>query len=142
MKHSRRIQKRSYVPQQSPEKYCTGHATLRFIFTHRHKAAAIITLSSVHVHIFRTENPRNGHGVLSVSAHSPNMVNSLAGDRCSSGRCISHRMSHSARSVDRCAWNIICSVVIFPGLAGSRRPQEIARRCHSRIGSRTSQQLD
>jgi len=33
MKHSRRIQKRSYVPQQSPEKYALG--TPRYVlFSH------------------------------------------------------------------------------------------------------------
>lgn len=145
MKHSRHIQKRSYVPQQSAEKYVRGAPRFALrIFAHQHNAAAIITLSTRSTYISHGKSSKwNGRG---VSARSPNMVNSLAGDRCSSGRCVSRRMSHSARSVDRCARNIICNAVIFLGLAGGHRPQEIARRrCHSWIsahGSRTSQQLD
>lgn len=65
---------------------------------------------------------------------SPNMVNSPAGDRCSLGRCdvtcIYLRTSHSARSVDRCARNIICSAVI--GSAGLARWRADSAACYCR----------
>jgi len=110
--------KRELYPTAIARKVCTWH---QVAFSHTNTCTSdnyFIPVPLSSSGIFHAENRRNGMAATCSLGVSPNMVNLMP--RVIDvpwTAAISHRMSHSAKSVERCAQNIICNPAI--GLAGS-----------------------